>query len=114
MPASVPFVPAVPCSNGYRRDEVPKAESANYPLSTMSYVHHIPVLHDVLLAFQAEGATGAGFGFGAGFEQLVPVNGFRANEMMLQVGVDNARGIHRFRPALDRPGAALIFTNGEE
>ena len=34
-------------------------------------MQHIPVLHDVVFAFEAEDAFGAGVGFGAGFEQLV-------------------------------------------
>ncbi len=41
-------------------------------LTPSAYVQHIPVLHDVVFAFDAENAFGAGVGFGAGFEQVVP------------------------------------------
>ena len=61
--------------------------------AAVSNVHHVAVFDDVLLAFEAQSAAGAGFGFGAGVEQLVPVNGLGADEMMLQVGVNGARGL---------------------
>ena len=80
----------------------------------MPYVHHVAVLHDVVLAFEAEGAAGAGFGFGAGVEQLVPMNGFGADEVMLQIGVDGAGRVDGLGAALDGPGAALVFADGEE
>ena len=80
----------------------------------MSDVHHVAVFHDVLLAFEAEGAAGAGFGFGAGFEQLIPMNGLGADEMMLQIGVDGAGRVDGLGAALDSPGAALVFADGEE
>ena len=57
----------------------------------------------------------AGFGFGASFQQLVPVDGLGADEMMLQIGVDRPRRVPRlFEPSLDGPGPALIFADSEE
>jgi len=44
-------------------------------------------LHDVVFAFQAQGAFGAGVGLGAGFEQLVPADGFGADEVVVRVGM---------------------------
>ena len=58
-------------------------------------MHHVAIFHDVLLAFEAQGAAGSGFGFGAGIEQLVPADGFGANEMMFEIGVDGAGGFLR-------------------
>ena len=52
----------------------------------MPDVHHVAILHDVVFAFEAQRAFGAGVGFGAGFEQLIPADGFSANEMLLQIG----------------------------
>jgi hypothetical protein len=54
-------------------------------------VHHVAVLHDVVFAFEPQRAFGAGIGFGAGFEKLVPADGFGADEMLFQVGVDRTR-----------------------
>ena len=56
----------------------------------MPDVHHIAILHDVVFAFEAQGAFGAGVGFGAGFEQLVPADGFGANEVLFQIGMDGS------------------------
>ena len=77
------------------------ARSTLRRLSAMPDVHHVAVFHDVLFAFQAQRAAGARFGFGAGFQQLVPVDGFRANEVMFQIGVDCAGGIRR--PSIRAP-----------
>ncbi len=80
----------------------------------MPDVHHVAVLDDVFLAFKAERAFGAGRGFGAGCKQVVPANGFGADEMVLQVGVDGSGSLRRFGADGHGPGAALIFAGGEE
>ena len=80
----------------------------------MPDMHHITVFHDVLLAFQSQRAAIARFSLGAGVQQLVPVDGFGANEVMFQIGVDRSCRIDGFRSALHGPGAALIFAHGEE
>src|SRR5271169_3550348 len=41
-------------------------------LARVPNVHHVTILYDVVLAFQAQRAFGAGIGFRAGFEKLVP------------------------------------------
>jgi len=41
-------------------------------LAAVADVHHVAVLDDVVLAFEAQRAFGAGVGFGAGFEELIP------------------------------------------
>src|SRR5271166_3329383 len=53
-------------------------------LAAMPDVHHVTVLHDVVFAFQAQRAFGAGVGFRAGFEQLVPADSLGADEVFLQ------------------------------
>jgi hypothetical protein len=76
----------------------------------MPDVHHIAVFHDVLLAFQAQRAAGASFGFRPCIEQLVPVNGFGTDEMMFQISVDSAGPVPQVRVLrLDaNPGYAAV------
>jgi len=63
--------------------------------SAVADVHHVAIFDDVVFAFEAEGAAGAGFGFGAGVEQLVPMDGLGANEVVFEIRVDRSRGVHR-------------------
>src|SRR5208282_5353751 len=80
----------------------------------MPDVHHVAILHDVVFAFEAERAFGAGVGFGAGFEQLIPADGFGADEMFFEVGVDGPGSLLRAAVGGDGPSAALIFSGGEK
>ena len=80
----------------------------------MPDMHHIAILHDVIFAFETQRAFGAGIGFGAGFQQLVPANGFSANEVLLQIGMDGAGSFHRAGADGNRPGAAFVFAGGEK
>ncbi len=77
-------------------------------------MHHVAILHDVFLAFEAEPAFGLGVGFRARLQKLVPVDDFRADEMLLQVRMDDPGGILRARVALGRPGTTFVLTYGEE
>ena len=77
----------------------------------MPDVHHVAVLCDVLLAFEAQCALGTSRSFGAGFEQRIPANRFGANEVMFQVRVNRAGGLRSFRANRDRPGAAFVFAS---
>jgi hypothetical protein len=49
--------------------------------SAVPNVHHISILHDVVFAFQAQRAFGAGVGLGTGLQQLVPADRLRPDEM---------------------------------
>src|SRR5579862_6645799 len=80
----------------------------------MTNVHDVAVLHDVVFAFEAEGAFGAGVGFGASFEKLVPANGFGADEMFFEIGVDRPGSFLRTGIGGDLPGAAFVFSGGEK
>jgi hypothetical protein len=72
-------------------------------------VHYIAILHDVVLAFQAQRAFGAGVGLRASFEKLIPADSFGANEVFLQIGVDRTRSFLRARMRWNLPGTALVF-----
>src|SRR5258707_15000733 len=82
-------------------------------LPTVPYVHHVPILHDVVLAFEAEGAFGAGVCLGTRFQQLIPANGLGPDEVLFQIGVNGARAVLGPRILWDRPFAAFIFACGE-
>src|SRR5579864_3390359 len=82
--------------------------------AAVSDMHDVAVLHDVVLAFEAEGAFGTGGGFRAGFEKLVPADGFGADEVFFQVGVDCACSLLSPGVGGDLPGAAFVLSGGEE
>src|ERR1700692_2301349 len=84
------------------------------PSPAVPDMHYVAILHDVILPFEAERSFGAGIGFGAGFQQLVPTDGFGANEMLLQIGVEGASGFHCTCADRDGPGAAFVFAGGEK
>jgi len=65
-------------------------------LSAMPNMKHVAVLHEVLLAFQPQCALRARSRFRACREQSIPANRLCANEVMLEVRVDGARGLRRF------------------
>src|SRR5436305_2006391 len=68
-----------------------RAEAFRREISpAVPYVQNVAILHDVIFSFQPQLALGAGVGLGSGFQQRVPVDGFRADEMLLQVGMDGA------------------------
>ncbi len=83
-------------------------------LSTVPYVHDIPILHNVVLAFEPQRAFGSGVGFGTRFQQLIPANRFGADEVLFQIGVNRAGAVLRSRIQRDRPGAAFVFAGGEK
>ena len=64
--------------------------------------------------FEAELAFGAGVRFRAGFKQLVPADGFRADEVVLEIGVDGSSGFNGARADRNCPGPALVLTDGEK
>src|SRR5579859_1160907 len=83
-------------------------------LSRVADVHDVAILHDVVLAFEAQRAFRAGVGFRASFQQLVPANGFGADEMLFQVGVNCARGLLGAGVGRNLPGAAFVLAGGEK
>src|SRR5919109_632508 len=92
-----------------------RANVLSHPaLTRMPYVHYVTVLHNVILAFQAQGSASAGIGFGTGFEQLIPADSFSADEVLLQVGVNGPGRLNSTCMNGNRPGAALVFAGGEE
>src|SRR5215469_17518405 len=63
--------------------------------AAVAHVHDITILHDVVLTFQTERAFGARVGFRTRFEKLIPADGFGADEVLLQIGVDGPGGFLR-------------------
>ena len=80
----------------------------------MPNVHHVAILHDIVFAFEPERALGTGVGLGAGFEKLVPADGFGADEMFFQIRVDGAGRFLGAGVRGDLPGAAFVLAGGEK
>ena len=80
----------------------------------MPYVQDIAVLDYIFLAFQPQRTLGARRRFRSRFQQAVPTNRFRANEVMLKIGVDGTRRLRSLRTGRNRPCATLIFSCSKE
>src|SRR5437868_301764 len=77
-------------------------------------MHDVAILHDVVLTLKAEGASRPCVGFRSGFQQLIPMNGFGANEMLFQIRVNSSGRLHSTAFDRNRPGAAFVFAYREE
>ena len=77
-------------------------------------MHHVAILHDVVLAFQPELARIARARFAVAGNIIVIGNGFGADETMLEIGVDHASALRRFRSPRHRPGACFFRADREE
>src|SRR5579884_3278558 len=92
---------------------VPKTSERNMSAAVPD-VEDVAILHEVVFAFEAQGALRAGRGFRSGGEQRIPVDRLRPDEVLLEVGVDRAGGLLRARVGGHGPGAALVLAHGEE
>ena len=77
-------------------------------------MHNIAVLDDIVFPFQAENALGASVGFRAGFEKLIPSDGFSADEVLLQIGMYGPGSFSSTGVNRDCPGTTFVFAGGEE
>src|SRR3954463_16606897 len=94
--------------------KVPVPGTCNWRLSRMPDMHHVAVLDDVILAFQAQRAFRTCTGFRARFQELIPANGFGANEMLLQIGGNSSGCFLGASVSRNLPGAARVFAGGKE
>src|SRR5947209_2736358 len=62
-----------------------RQKQATKELSAMSDVQHVAILNDVVLAFEAKPTFGLRVGYRAGFQQLVPMDGLGADEMLFKI-----------------------------
>src|SRR3954469_11868634 len=77
-------------------------------------VDDVPVLNDVVLAFETHFAVVAARGHRPARDEMVVADDLGADEAALDVTVNLAGGELRRGVAWDRPGAALVFADGEE
>ena len=77
-------------------------------------VDDVAVLHDVIAAFQTQGAAFTGFGPGAGGEEVVEGDDLGTDEAAGDVGVNRAGGVEGRTACAQGPGARLLFVAGEE
>src|SRR5438552_5500368 len=77
-------------------------------------VDDVAVLHDVLLALEAELPRLPALRLASVADELVEGDHLGADEAALDVAVDLAGGFEGRGAAADRPGAALVLARGEE
>src|SRR3954468_14178691 len=71
-------------------------------------VHHVAVLDDVVLALEAHLARFFRALLALAADEIGEGDDLRANEALLEVGMDYARGLRRRVAVMDRPGADLL------
>ena len=74
----------------------------------------VAVGDDVVLALEAELARFASPRLAAIGDVVVVGDGLGADEAFLEIGVDDAGRLRRFRPFLDRPGPRFLRADGKE
>src|SRR6185437_6933081 len=77
-------------------------------------MHHIAVGNDVVLAFEAEFPRFARAGLAVVRAIVIIPDGFRANEPVFELGMDNAGALRRACPRGHCPGAGFFRSNGEK
>src|SRR6266581_7331137 len=92
----------------------PRVSAQPSRLPAVTNVHYITVLDDVVLAFKTQRAARPRVSFRPSFQQLIPMDSFGTDKMLLQVGVDGAGGLDGARIARDSPSPAFVFSNREE
>ena len=84
------------------------------PPSIKHKLHHIPVLHLVLLALGTEDAMFARARLAAVLDVVLVGDDLRADEALLEVGVDDARALRGLPALAERPRARLLRPRREE
>jgi outer membrane receptor protein involved in Fe transport len=76
-------------------------------------VQNVAFLDPVFLALQPQPAGIAGAGLAAVLDEVIKADGLGADEALLEVGMDDGRGLRRGRAALHGPGADFLDPGGE-
>src|SRR5690348_2441908 len=82
-------------------------------LDVEAEVHHVAVLHDVVLALEAHLARFLRLHLAAEPHVVVVRDDFGTNEALLEVGVDDARGLRRGRALAHGPRAHFLRARRE-
>src|SRR3954470_13506769 len=75
--------------------------------------HHIPVLHDIFLALNAELALFPALRVGAEFGEIMERHDFTCDESALKVTVNDSRGLRRLHSLRDGPRTRLLLARGQ-
>lgn len=107
---------AGPCKTHQLRPSCATNETSPHGLASHveAEVDDVAILHDVVLALDADLAFLAGGGDAAGGDEVVVVDDLRADEAALEVRVNLAGGFRCRRALDDGPGAALIRAGCQE
>ena len=76
-------------------------------------LNYVAVSHNVVFAFHAHLAVGAGLSYRAVLHQVVKRDNLSLNEATLKVGVDHAGSLWGGPALVDSPGARLLGASGQ-
>src|SRR5579863_1542080 len=82
--------------------------------STVADDENVAVFDDVVFALEAELAFVAGAAIAAEVDQRLPVDHFGADELLFEIGVDGAGGLHGRTVLGNGPGPAFVFAGSEK
>src|SRR3954453_17010271 len=88
------------------------AAAMSVHLSVEAELHHVAVLHQVVLALEADLAELLGARPAADVEQLVPADHLGLDEAALEVGVDAPGALRGGRPVEEGPRPRLLVAGG--
>jgi hypothetical protein len=80
----------------------------------MPNVHDVAIFHEVFFSFQAQQSFFLESLHCPVFHEVVIMTDFRANKVILKIGVNDAGRALRVRAVRDRPGAAFFLADGKE
>jgi hypothetical protein len=82
-------------------------------LDVEAKVHHVSLVHDVLLAFEAPLAGILGTLLAIASDEVVEANHFGSDETFFEVGVNDTGGARRGIADADSPGTHFLWACGE-
>src|SRR5262249_29833753 len=92
----------------------PTRREGNSQLHIEPEMQDIAVFHHILLAFETEFARITCARFALELNVIVIGDGFRANESLLEIRMDDAGGLWRTRALHHGPGTRLHWSGGEK
>ena len=84
------------------------------PLYVKQEVHYIAILHDIILALDAEFSGGAAGCLGLECDEVVVFDDLGSDKSLFKVGVDDPCGFRCLIAFVDGPGSDFICSGGEE
>ena len=77
-------------------------------------MHYVPILHNILLAFDAQLAVFAYLDLATCLEIILIANHLRTDKALLEVGMNFPRALRGRRAVFDRPGTRFLRADGKK